>query len=125
MDDVELAGEVLDGGPFEPMPEIIEDAHRDPAIDDPCAERGTGPGRGTVLPGARKDGDAVIVRSGVGTDHLVHVFADTRARAKGGTIVDQDAHRLKTTTVSGVAERTCPDIAATGMMSWHVACAVR
>ena len=93
MGDVDGAAEPLDWRPAEPVPGGVQDADRNAGIDNlrsADALRGQ-----AVLPRAREH-DQRIAGTKVPDErhgHFVHVFADPGARAKRGSVVDQDAHR--------------------------------
>ena len=64
--DVGWAGQGLDWRPLGPVPEQVEDPHRDPASRRPSdAEFGAEPCRWTILPRAREDRHRVVVRGAV------------------------------------------------------------
>jgi hypothetical protein len=74
------------------VPEIVQDRHRNPAINDGCAKLSTERGRGPVFPRTRKERELVAMRGGVRLHEPTDVLADTRARAQGWAVVDENPH---------------------------------
>ena len=104
MHDVEIvSGERLHRWPSETMPCEVECAYRPPSIDSPHAAEIGVRNIEAVLPRAREHGK-VEVGGGKprrqGPDELVRVFADARALAQGGAVIDQRAHLCKSFVVS-------------------------
>ena len=79
--------------PSEPVPAVIQDADRHPAVDGPHARRRWAQ---AILPGAAEDRQidqrAAPVAVGERRHEAVDPLPDTRTRSKGGPIVDQDTH---------------------------------
>ena len=104
MHDVEIvSGQRLNRWPSKTMPRDIERAYGPSSIDPPHTAgfgvRNVEP----VLPRARKHGKVEVgggERRRQGPDELVRVFADARAVAQGGAVIDQRAHLCKSFVVS-------------------------
>jgi len=90
--DVDVSGQPFDRRPSGAMPERVEDANGNPAIDDLDAEFGTQAGGRAVLPRTGEERDAIGAGGCVSARRFVHVFADAGTRAQGGPVVDEDAH---------------------------------
>jgi hypothetical protein len=90
--DVHASRQQFDWRPFTPVPEIVQDRHRNPAINDGCAKLSTERGRGPVFPRTRKERELVAMRGGVCLHDPTDVLADTGARAQGWAVVDENPH---------------------------------
>ena len=92
--DVDGSGEPLDRRPGQAVPEPVEGANRNVAVDH--ARTRNAVGREAMSPGAGKQGDGVVAPTvqfgGQRLRELVDVFADTGALVEGRAIIDQNSH---------------------------------
>ena len=93
MRNVDGAGKEFNGRPFPLMPQIIQDANRNPPIDHPRLRTGGDVGVRTVLPRARKEQHLFsYVGRHIRMNKMVNVLANTGSLPQGGPVVDENAH---------------------------------
>jgi len=97
---IHRTSECLNRRPFVAMPEVIQDAHGDPSIDDLRADFGRESRSRPVLPRARKRYYVIDIESCIGANQLMDVFTHASTVSQGGPIVDDDAHQEQSTRAS-------------------------
>ena len=90
--DVDGPGQHLDGRPFQPVPQVIQHADGNAAIDHAPAGLVRYILCGSIFPGAGEEEDLFAVSRRIRARQLVDVLADTGTLPQGGAVVDEDAH---------------------------------